>query len=85
MLGILNSLCYLLIWKNTSIKVSSSVIQFYAIKSVLYPPFSYYILCPQITQPDLCNENLLNLMDEHNVVESVSHVMNAEKVTSKVC
>ncbi|XP_048046910.1 uncharacterized protein ttc6 isoform X2 [Megalobrama amblycephala] len=45
-------------------------------KDTLFPKY-------QITQPDLCKENLLNLMDEHNVVKSVSHVMNAEKVTSK--
>ncbi|KAK9959642.1 hypothetical protein ABG768_009752 [Culter alburnus] len=45
-------------------------------KDTLFPKY-------QITQPDLCKENLLDLMDEHNVVESVSHVMNAEKVTSK--
>ncbi|XP_051724987.1 uncharacterized protein ttc6 isoform X2 [Ctenopharyngodon idella] len=45
-------------------------------KDTLFPKY-------QITQPDLCKENLLNLMDEDNVVESVSHVMNAEQVTSK--
>ncbi|KAK7142700.1 hypothetical protein R3I94_012150 [Phoxinus phoxinus] len=45
-------------------------------KDTLFPKY-------QVTQPDLCKENLLNLLDEHNVAESVSHVMNAEQITSE--
>ncbi|XP_077095050.1 uncharacterized protein ttc6 isoform X1 [Siphateles boraxobius] len=45
-------------------------------KDTLFPKY-------QVTQPDLCKENLLNLLDEHNVAESVSQVMNAGQITSE--
>ncbi|XP_067312035.1 uncharacterized protein ttc6 [Pseudorasbora parva] len=45
-------------------------------KDTLFPKY-------QVTQPDMCKENLLNLLDEHNVVESVNHVMNEEQITTE--